>query len=285
MKEVFRNQTIWRVSKALLTILLLWIGFITFALLMTLLGLRGDPISSTFSEVQAQLHSNADTHDLALSRAQVGHFDNALVYLYLVPVLAVRWIGAFAKERSLSPVPVLIAVLCLAIALGIAFAVLGLLADIGLPLLLPPYTSHPDLVFVPHPGHLLDGAVFLFGVVPAVTLCGLASLVGLPLLLIHWFRIFPGKLDRYLHGILDLQSGQLATRHGHVASYVSNTLLLAIVAIPTSIGLWWICDLLDGIGGNSFAFAARGCVIAICIFTLTNAHLRAFGHDLPIPAS
>lgn len=285
MNRTVQFRTIRCVLKGLLTILLLWIGFSVFALLLHVLGLRGDSISSTFSEVRAQLQSNADTPDLELSQPHGGNFDNALVYLYLVPLFAFRWASAFAADKGISPVPVLIAILAIAGVLAMAYMFLGMLAGIALPLLIPPYTIRPDLIYVPHPGHLLDAAIFLFAVVPALILCCLASLVGPPLLLIRWFQIVPSKLDRYLRSILDLRSGQYVLRYGHRTSYISNTLLLACMTIPVAIGLWWICDLLDGTGGSDFAFVARGGVIAICVFTLGKAHLRAFGYKSPIPAS
>ncbi len=254
--------------KGLRTLVLVWVGLLSFALLLGVTGLREAPGPSEFSELRQRLERRVSVSDAETeTRSESGQpirFDNFLVSVYLVPIFLVRWICGFGAYRRISPAAILAGLLMLALTSAL----------IGGPLARSAPGLGPD-------NPLSDAAVYVsvFGVllaIPILIAAALAVLTRRPQAAIAWLLNIPGTLDRWFRHLFDPHSGRLAARIGHRIAYVSNGLLLAALAVPSAAAIWWACDWLDGRGVSLFALVVRAAVVVLCIAMLARAHLRSY---------
>ncbi len=254
--------------KGLRTLVLVWVGLLSFALLLGMTGLREAPGPSEFSELRQRLEmrvSVSETKTEARSEAdQPIRFDNFLVSVYLIPIFLVRWICGYGAYRRISPAAILAGLLML----GLASAWVG-----GL------LTQPPPGVVAADPLSVATVHAAVFGTllaIPVLIAVAMSIVTRRPRAAIAWLLNIPGAIDRGLRHLFDPQSGGLAARIGHRIAYVSNGLLLAALAVPSAAAIWWACDWLDGRGVSLFALVVRAAVVVLCIAMLARAHLRSY---------
>ena len=250
--------------RGLRTIVLVWVGLLTFALVLEITGLREAPGPSDFSEMRQRLETRVSIPGNPPEASYDVRFDNFLVSVYLVPVFLFRWICGFGASLRISPAAILTGLLSLALVSVVAAYLLTL--------------TRPGQAAVEHMSvAALYGLVFAgLLIVPALAVLAIAAAKGAPRAAIGWLILAPGMLDRGLRHILDPHRGRLATRIGRRISYVSNALLLAGLAMPSALAIWWGCGWLDGRGDSDFAFVMRGVIVLICMAMIVRTHFRAY---------
>ena len=262
--------------KGLRTVVLVWVGLLAFAVVLGLTGLREAPGPTEFSELRQRLEmrvsATAIQPEAESEASEPVRFDNFLVSVYLVPIFLMRWICGLGAYRRISPASILTGLLILA---AVSLAVGHPLAQS------PPAFGLAD----PLPGMAIYAAVF-------------AALLAIPLLIvaavslymrrlemaIGWVLAIPHALDRWLRHVFDPHSSPLAARIGQRASVLSNGLLLSVLAMPSALAIWWICDWLDGRGISLFALVVRTAVVALCLWMLARGHLRSYRIGAPAEA-
>ena len=263
--------------KGLRTLVLVWVGLLSFALLLGVTGLREAPGPSEFSELRQRVEMRVSVSDAeAEPRSETGQpirFDNFLVSVYLVPIFLVRWICGFGAYRRISPAAILAGLLMLAL----ASAWVG-----GLLTRPPPGLAAADPLTVATVHAAVFGALLA---IPLLIAVAMSIFTRRPRAAIAWLLNIPGAIDRGLRHLFDPHSGGLAGRIGHRVAYVSNGLLLAGLAVPSAVAIWWACDWLDGRGVSLFALAVRAAVVALCIAMLARAHLRSYRIGTPAAAA
>lgn len=258
--------------RGLRTIVLVWVGLLTFALVLEVTGLREAPGPSDFSEMRQRLETRVSMPGDQPDAAYDVRFDNFLVSVYLVPVFLFRWICGFGASQRISPAAILTGLLSLALFSVIAAYLLTLTG---------PGQAAVERMSVA----AVYGWVFaLLLVVPALAALAVAVAKGAPRAVIGWLILVPGMLDRGLRHILEPHRGRLATRLRRRISYLSNALLLAGLAVPSAAAIWWGCGWLDGRGDSDFAFVMRGVIVLICMAMVARAHFRAYQLSGPAEA-
>ena len=105
--------------KGLRTLVLVWVGLLSFALLLGMTGLREAPGPSEFSDLRQRLEMRVSVSDAQIeTRSESGQpirFDNFLVSVYLIPIFLVRWICGFGAYRRISPAAILSGLFMLAL--------------------------------------------------------------------------------------------------------------------------------------------------------------------------
>ncbi len=246
------------------TLVLVWVGLLSFALLLGVTGLREAPGDSEFTELRQRLETRVSAPAVEPAAAETIRFDNFVVSVYLIPIFLVRWICGFGAYRRISPAAILAGLLMLAL----ASMVIGrwLLQSGSLPVLEQPL-----------PAAAVSTAVFGTLLAIPILISGLAALLTRkPARSMHWLLSVPGILDRWFRHVFDPHAGRLGARIGRRGAYVSNAMLLAGLAVPSAMILWGLCDWLDGRGVSDFALVARVAVVGLCIAMLARAHLRSY---------
>ncbi len=260
--------------KGLRTLVLVWVGLLSFALLLGMTGLREAPGPSEFSELRQRLETRVSVSDTEPeTRSEAGQpvrFDNFLVSVYLIPIFLVRWICGFGAYRRISPATILIGLFALAL---ISAGIGGQLAQ-DIPGFGPNDPLSSLTIYASVFGALLAIPVLIAG--------ALAVFTRRPQAALAWLLNIPGAVDRWLRHLFDPQSGGLATRIGHRIAFLSNGLLLAALAAPSAAAIWWACDWLDGRGVSLFALVVRAAAVALCIAMLVRAHLRSYRIGAPV---
>ncbi len=256
--------------RGLRTIVLVWVGLLTFALVLEVTGLREAPGPSDFSEMRQRLETRVSVPGNQPEPSYDLRFDNFLVSVYLVPVFLFRWMCGFGASLRISPAAILTGLLSLALISAFAAYLLTL-------------TGPGQAVVERMSVATLYASVFaLLLVAPALAAAAIAAAKGAPRAVIGWLILVPGMLDRGLRHILDPHRGRLANRMGHRISYVSNALLLTGLAVPSAAAIWWGCGWLDGRGDSDFAFVMRGVIVSICMAMVVRAHIRAYRLSGPV---
>ena len=259
--------------KGLRTLVLVWVGLLSFALLLGVTGLREAPGPSEFSELRQRLEMRVSVSDAETEpRTEAGQpirFDNFLVSVYLIPIFLVRWICGFGAFRRISPAAILAGLALLA----------AVSALVGAPLAQSPAgLGAAD----PLSGATLYASVFAaLLAIPLLVAVAMSVLTRRPQTAIAWLLNIPSAFDRQLRHVFDPHSDGLAARIGHRFAYVSNGLLLAGLAVPSAVAIWSACDWLDGRGVSLFALVVRAAVVALCIAMLARAHLRSYRIGTP----
>ena len=262
--------------KGLRTVVLVWVGLLAFAVVLGLTGLREAPGPTEFSELRQRLEMRVSATTVQpespSEEAEPVRFDNFLVSVYLIPIFLMRWICGLGAYRRISPASILTGLLML--------AALSLL--VGIPLAQSPPTLGFD---APLPGMAVYVSVFAAMLaIPLLTVTAVSLYRRRPEVAIGWILAIPDALDRWLRHVFDPHSGPLAARIGRRASYVSNGLLLAVLAIPSALAIWWACDWLDGRGISLFALVVRTAAVALCLAMLARGHLRSYRIGAPAGA-
>lgn len=259
------GRTLPWLLRGLRTIVLLWVGLLSFALLLEVAGLRADPGPSDFKEMRQHLETRVNAVGADPRATQSVRFDNFSVSIYLVPFFLLRWMCGFGVSRRISPAAFLAPLLLLAL--------IGLLGAKGLALIDRSQGMFEHLAYFATTGWVL-------GVIAGVTVIvgvALAIVRRVPQALTAGVLGIPVAIDRYMRPVFDLHSGRIATRLGRRMSFFSNAVLMAGLAVPSVVALWWACEWLDGRGGSVFAFVVRGALITICIAMVARAHMRSYG--------
>lgn len=262
--------------KGLRTVVLVWVGLLAFAVVLGLTGLREQPGPTEFSELRQRLETRVSATSVApvavSEAAEPVRFDNFLVSVYLIPIFLMRWICGLGAYRRISPASILTGLLML--------AAVSLL--VGSPLAQSPPTLGLD---EPLPGMAVYVSVFAaLLTIPLLTVTAISLYTRRPEAAFGWLLAVPDALDRGLRHVFDPHSGPLGVRIGQRASYFSNGLLLAVLAIPSALAIWWACDWLDGRGISLFALAVRTAVVALCLAMLARGHLRSYRIGAPAAA-
>ena len=98
------------------TLVLVWVGLLSFALLLGVTGLREAPGESEFTELRQRLETRVSAPAVETVAAETVRFDNFVVSVYLIPIFLVRWICGFGAYRRISPASLLAGMLILAFA-------------------------------------------------------------------------------------------------------------------------------------------------------------------------
>ncbi len=250
--------------RGLRTLVLVWVGLLSFALLLGVTGLREAPGPSEFSELRHRLETRVSAPAAEAVADDSARFDNFLVSVYLVPIFLVRWICGFGAYRRISPAAILAGLLMLALA---SMLIGRWLAQSGaLPATEPPYPA--IAVSASILGALLAIPVLVAGIA--------ALLTRRPAAAVGWLMNIPGALDRWFRHVFDPHSGRLGARIGPRGAYVSNGMLLAGLAVPSAVLIWSACDWLDGRGVSDFALVTRAAVVCLCLAMVARAHLRSY---------
>ncbi len=256
--------------KGLRTLVFVWVGLLTFALFLSVTGLREAPGPSEFTELRHRLETRVSAPAVYEPADETIRFDNFAVAVYLVPIFLMRWICGFAAYRRISAAAVLAGLLVLAfgsVAVGDWLARSGELA---------PLEILPSAIAV---------SVAIFGSALAIPflIAGILTLATRrPALAFGWLFAIPGMVDRWLRHVFDPHAGRLGARIGPRIAYVSNGLLLTALAVPSTVVIWSVCDWLDGRGVSDFALVTRAAVVCLCLAMLARAHLRSYRIGEPV---
>lgn len=250
--------------KGLRTLVLVWVGLLTFALFLSVTGLREAPGPSEFTELRHRLELRVSAPAVSVPADETIRFDNFAVAVYLVPIFLMRWICGFAAYRRISAAAVLAGLLVLAF--GSVAVGDWLIRSGALPAMeMPPSTT------------AVSAALFGSALMIPLLIASLLTLVTRrPGQTFGRLFAIPGAVDRCLRHLFDPHSGRLGARIGPRLAYLSNGMLLATLAVPSAIVIWSMCDWLDGRGVSDFALVTRAAVVLLCLAMLARAHLRSY---------